>query len=154
MTPQGKIKLLNELSQLKSVERPKVVVEIETARSHGDLSENAEYHAAKEKQGLIETRIQFLEDQLSRAEVIDTTKVDGNRVVFGVQVKLVDCDTEKEMVYRIVGDLEADISKGAISISSPIAKGLIGKEVGDQVTVQTPGGKREFEIVNISVPKH
>lgn len=152
MTQEGKVKLSQELSQLKNTERPNVVNEIEVARSHGDLSENAEYHAAKEKQGMIEARIQYLEDQLGRAEIIDLSKIDGSRVVFGVKVKLLDTETEKEMTYRIVGDLESDLEQGQISISSPIAKALIGKEVGDQVTVATPGGRRELEIVDITVP--
>ncbi|HLG18526.1 MAG TPA: transcription elongation factor GreA [Bdellovibrionota bacterium] len=149
MTASGKIKLVEELTRLKAVERPKVVKEIEEARGHGDLSENAEYHAAKEKQGHIETRIRMLEDVVGRAEVVDLSKIDGSKVVFGVTVRLYDTDAEKELRYKIVGELEADISKGLISISSPIAKALIGKEAGDEVTVQTPGGSRELEIIEI-----
>lgn len=149
ITAEGKARLVAELNHLKTVERPNIVKEIETARAHGDLSENAEYHAAKEKQSHIEGRINQLDDYLSRAEVIDVSKVDGSRVVFGVVVKLFDEKSEKELSYRIVGDMESDIQKGHISIGSPIAKALIGKEVGDQVTVQTPGGSRLLEIVEI-----
>ncbi len=148
MTAEGKTQLIKELTRLKA-ERPKIVQEIEIARSHGDLSENAEYHAAKERQGQIEARINFLEDQVSRSEVVNLSKVDGSRVVFGVTVKLFDPQTEREMMYRIVGEHEADLSKGYISVNSPIAKALIGKEVGDEVVVQTPGGSRELEIIGI-----
>jgi len=151
MTADGKAKAETELTRLKTVERPKVVKEIEEARAHGDLSENAEYHAAKEKQGHIETRIQVMEDLLARCEVVDLSRVDGSKVVFGVTVKLYDTDADKECNYRIVGELEADISKGWISVASPIARAMIGKEVGDEVTVQTPGGRRLFEVVEISV---
>jgi transcription elongation factor GreA len=153
ITPEGKTRLTEEISHLKTVERPKIVREIEAARSHGDLSENAEYHAAKERQGHVEARIRFLEDHLARADVIDLAKVDGSRVVFGVGVRLHDGSSDQEVEYRIVGDLESDIQKGLISISSPIGRALIGKEVGDQVVVQTPGGRREFEIVEITVPR-
>lgn len=151
MTAKGKIRLIEEISRLKTVERPKIVKEIEEARGHGDLSENAEYHAAKEKQGQIEGRIQYLEDQLSRAEVIDPSKINDSRVMFGVTVKLFDIHTEKELQYTIVGELEANIQKGLISVTSPMARGLIGKEVGDTAIVQTPGGRREFEVVDIVV---
>ena len=150
MTPEGKKKLQDELNQLKTVERGKVVQAIEEARAHGDLKENAEYHAAKEKQGHIEGRIQFLEDQISRVEVIDVTKLDLSRVVFGVTVTIFDENQEEEKKYRIVGDQEADLSKGYISINSPIARALIGKEVGDVAQIQAPGGKREVEVVGIS----
>jgi len=152
ITAEGKTKLTEELTRLKSLERPKIVKEIEIARGHGDLSENAEYHAAKEKQSHVEGRIQQLEDQISRLEVIDLSKLDGERVVFGVSVTVYDLASEKEHTYRIVGDLEGDLQKGLISVSSPLAKALIGKEVGDEVIVVTPGGRREVEITGIRVP--
>ncbi|MFH1017730.1 MAG: transcription elongation factor GreA [Pseudomonadota bacterium] len=151
MTAEGKIKLVEEVTRLKAVERPNIVQEIEIARSHGDLSENAEYHAAKERQGQIEARINYLEDQISRSEVVNLSKFDGSKVVFGVKVKLYDPRADREMVYRIVGEHEADLAKGDISINSPIAKALIGREIGDEVVVQTPGGNRELEIVGIEV---
>lgn len=151
MTAEGKIKAVEELNLLKTVERPKIVREIEAARAHGDLSENAEYHAAKEKQSHIEGRILFLEDIIGRAEVVDLSRIDGSKVVFGVTVKLVDPETEKEVTYRIVGDHEADIQKGRISVSSPIARALIGKEVGDEATVLAPGGNRVYGIIDIKV---
>lgn len=151
ITAAGKVKIQEEIATLKTVERPKIVKAIEEAREHGDLKENAEYHAAKEKQGHVEGRIQFLEDQLSRIEVIDPSKLDGSRVVFGTTVKLFDVDADKELVYRIVGDLESDAAKGEISVNSPIARALIGKERGDAAIVQAPGGKRELEIIDISV---
>jgi transcription elongation factor GreA len=151
MTVEGKAKLSEELAQLKTVERGKIVGEIEIARSHGDLSENAEYHAAKERQGQIEARVNYLEDQLGRAEVVNLSKVDGSRVVFGVTVRLYDPGSDKELKYRIVGENESDLSRGYISVNSPIAKALIGREVGDEVVVQTPGGNRELEIVAIEI---
>jgi transcription elongation factor GreA len=151
MTVEGKAKLTEELVQLKTVARGKIVGEIEIARSHGDLSENAEYHAAKERQGQIEARINYLEDQLGRAEVVNLSKVDGSRVVFGVTVRLYDPGSDKEMQYRIVGENESDLTRGYISVNSPIAKALIGREVGDEVVVQTPGGSRELEIVAIEI---
>lgn len=151
MTAEGKKKLQEELQQLKTKERPKIQQEIETARAHGDLKENAEYHAAKEKQSHIEGRIQYVEDQISRAEVIDLSRMDTSKVVFGMTVKLVDTDTEKKMKYRIVGDSESNLSQGLISINSPIARALIGKEVGETAIVKAPGGDRELEIVEISI---
>lgn len=151
MTAKGKIQLAEELVRLKSVDRPRIVKEIETARAHGDLSENAEYHAAKDKQGQLEGRIRYLEDQIGRAEVIDMSKLTDERVVFGVYVKLVDVEGDKEFSYQIVGEVESDIAQGKISITSPIAKALIGREVGDSVVVQTPGGRRELEVVEISL---
>ena len=151
MTAEGKVRAVEELHRLKTVERPKVVRDIEEARGHGDLSENAEYHAAKEKQGHIEHRIRTLEDQISRAEVIDLSRINGSKVVFGVTVKLFDTKSEDEVTYRIVGELEADITKGLISVKSPIAQAMIGKEVGDEVVAQTPGGRRQFEIIDIVV---
>jgi len=151
ITAEGRIKAIEELTRLKTIERPKIVREIETARAHGDLSENAEYHAAKEKQSHVEGRIKMLEDLVGRAEVIDLSRVDGSRVVFGVSVTVCDTETDREFSYRIVGEIESDVSKGWISIASPIARALIGKEVGDEVTVQTPGGKRAFEVIEIRV---
>ncbi|MCB0308473.1 MAG: transcription elongation factor GreA [Bdellovibrionales bacterium] len=151
MTAYGKAKLVEELNLLKTVERPRIVKEIEEARAHGDLKENAEYHAAKDKQGHIEGRIRFLEDQLSRCEVIDTSRLGTEKVVFGVTVKLFDIDSDKELQYRIVGDIETDATKGHISINSPIARALIGKQVGDVAIVQAPGGQRELEVVEITV---
>ena len=151
MTAGGKNKLMEELSRLKTVERIKIVREIEAARGHGDLSENAEYHAAKEHQGQLEARIRFLEDQTSRAEVIDPSRMDCSRVVFGLTVELLDGTREKKVSYRIVGELEADLSKGQISVNSPIAKALIGRKVGDVVEVLVPGGRRELEIIGISI---
>jgi len=131
---------------LKSVERPAVIAAIAEAREHGDLSENAEYHAAKEKQSFIEGRVAELEDKLARAEVIDVTKLKGEKIVFGATVTLIDVDTEKESTYRIVGEDEADIAKGKVSITSPIARALIGKTVGDEAEVAAPGGARVYEI--------
>ncbi len=149
ITAEGKVHLQEELTRLKGVERPRIVKEIEVAREHGDLSENAEYHAAKEKQGHLESRILFLEDQIARAEVIDLSRLDLSRVVFGVKVKVYDPDSDRELTYRIVGETESDIQKGWISVHSPIAKALIGKEVGDEAVVNTPGGNRELEVMEI-----
>lgn len=150
MTAQGRIKLIEELGRLKTTERHKIVREIEEARSHGDLSENAEYHAAKERQGHVEARIRLLEDYVARGEVLDPASIDCSRVMFGSVVCVLDGSTDKEMSYRIVGEMETDIEKGQISVHSPIAKGLIGKGVGDVVEVRVPGGVRELEIVKIS----
>ncbi|HMQ10008.1 MAG TPA: transcription elongation factor GreA [Oligoflexia bacterium] len=149
MTEQGKRNLQEELNQLKNVERPKISADIEEARGHGDLKENAEYHAAKEKQGLVEARIRFLEDQVARAEVIDVSGLSTDKVVFGLTVTLYDANLDKEMKYRIVGDVESNLEKGDISINSPIARALIGKQEGDIALVQAPGGERELEIVSI-----
>lgn len=149
MTATGYKQIDEELRHLKSVERPAVIQAIEEARAHGDLSENAEYHAAKEKQGFIEGRVMELEDLLSRADVIDPAKLSGNTVKFSATVTLIDEDTEEESKYQIVGDLEADVKSGKISISSPIARALIGKSVGDTVEVATPGGGRSYEIMNV-----
>ncbi len=150
MTAAGHAALQEEIRHLKSVERPRIIKAIAEARSHGDLSENAEYHAAKEQQGWNEARVMELEDKLSRAEVIDVSNLSGDRVQFGATVRLVDEDTEKEVTYRIVGDFEADVSRGLISISSPIARALIGKEVGDLVEVNTPGGGKSYEILEVT----
>jgi len=149
MTAAGYQALIEEVKHLKSVERPRIIKAIEEARAHGDLSENAEYHAAKEAQGWNETRVAELEDMISRAEVIDVSKLGGDTVKFGATVTVVDEDTDKEAVYRIVGDFEADVKSGKLSISSPIARALIGKSAGDSVEVMTPGGGKSYEILKI-----
>lgn len=149
MTPAGHDALQQEIKHLKTVERPRIVKAISEARSHGDLSENAEYHAAKEQQGFNEARVAELEDKLGRAEVIDISKLSGDTVVFGAKVTVVDEDTEKESAYQIVGEFEANVKDGRISISSPIARALIGKKVGDSVEVATPGGGKSYEITKI-----
>lgn len=149
MTPEGFRKLQEELKRIKSVERPRNMQDIEEARGHGDLSENAEYHAAKERQGHITRRLAELEDKLSRAQVIDPSKMDHDRVVFGASVRLKDIDSGEERSYQIVGADESDIPGGKISVESPIAKSLIGKELSDVVKVTTPRGTREFEILEI-----
>ncbi|HZH03919.1 MAG TPA: transcription elongation factor GreA [Myxococcaceae bacterium] len=149
ITEAGLRKLKEELKHLTSVERPKISKEIEVARAHGDLKENAEYHAAKDKQGHIEGRIIDIGNWIARAEVIDVSKLKGDRVVFGATVVLVDQDTDKEVTYRIVGEPEADIKRRLISISSPLARGLVGKSTGDVATVQSPSGPREYEIVDV-----
>ncbi len=146
ITPSGLRKLKEELKQLQTVERGKISREIEVARAHGDLRENAEYHAAKEKQSHIEGRIMDLNGLIAHAEVIDPTKIKGDKVVFGATVVLIDQETEKEVTYRIVGEPEADIKKRWISVTSPVARALVGKSIGDVVTVQSPGGAREYEI--------
>lgn len=148
MTPEGAAKIRAEVQRLKE-ERPKISRDIEVAREHGDLSENAEYHAAKERQGMIEARLKDLEDKISRAEIIDPTKLSGSRVRFGATVGLFNLQTEEEVSYRIVGAEEADLSQGSISISAPLARALIGKEVGDEVTVQLPVGTRKYEITGV-----
>lgn len=149
MTADGYATLERELKQRTSEERPRIIAAIAEARAHGDLSENAEYHAAKEAQSHNEGRIQELEDMLARAEVIDLKKLSGKTVKFGAHVTLVDEDTEQEKKYQIVGDVEADVKAGRISISSPIAKALIGKAVGDSVEVAAPGGARAYEITEV-----
>lgn len=149
MTGDGYVALENELRHRQQVERPRIINAISEARAHGDLSENAEYHAAKEQQSLNEGRIAELEDKLSRAEVIDVSKLSGDTVKFGATVTLVDEDTEEEKVWQIVGDSEADAKAGRISISSPVARALIGKSKGASVEVVTPKGPRSFEIVSV-----
>ncbi|WP_026380032.1 transcription elongation factor GreA [Afifella pfennigii] len=149
MTAAGYAQLESELKRLTSEERPRIIQAIAEARSHGDLSENAEYHAAKEQQSLNEGRIAELEDKLTRAEVIDVSKLTGSTVKFGARVRLVDEDTEEEKSWQIVGDLEADVRQGRISISSPIARALIGKSVGDSVEVAAPGGAHSYEILDV-----
>ncbi len=148
MTRSGCAALERELGELKSKERPAIIRQIAEAREHGDLSENAEYHAAREKQGFIEGRIKELESILSRAEVIDTSKLTGS-VKFGAVVHLVDEDTDEERTYQIVGEAEADIERGLLNMRSPLARALIGKDVGDSVEVTTPGGQRSYEILAI-----
>ncbi|OCC15290.1 Transcription elongation factor GreA [Dissulfuribacter thermophilus] len=150
-TKEGYEKLKKELETLERVERPKVVKAIEEARAHGDLSENAEYHAAKERQGQLEARIQYLHSQLSKAEVIDCSGQSCERVVFGVKVRLENLDTGEEVVYQIVGPDESDINEGKISVTSPLGRALIGKEEGDEVEVKTPAGLRYYEVVEIFV---
>ncbi len=149
MTKSGLLRLKEELKRLKAIERPKIVREIAEARAHGDLSENAEYHAAKEKQSHIEGRIQQVEHWIASAEVIDVSKHAGDRIVFGATVTLEDSDSGDEVTYRIVGELEADLKQGRISVTSPIARALIGKEEGDVAVVQSPGGTKEYEIKTV-----
>jgi len=149
MTPRGYECLKAELKQLTTKDRPAVISAISSAREHGDLKENAEYHAAKEQQGFIEGRIQELNEKLALANVIDITKLSGDKVVFGATVTFVDVDTEKERSYQIVGADESDISKNRISVSSPIARALIGRSVGDSLTIPIPKGKIEIEITVI-----
>lgn len=150
MTPSGFTKLQEELRWRQQEERPRIIEAIAEARAHGDLSENAEYHAAKEAQSHNEGRITELEDLTARAEVIDLTKMSGSKIKFGATVKLVDEDTDEEKVYQIVGDQEADVKEGRISISSPIARALIGKEVGDSIEVNAPGGSKAYEVLQVS----
>ena len=149
MTPPGLKALEAELKKLREVDRPKNVKEIEVALAHGDLSENAEYKYAKEQQSLIAGRIEYLEDRIARAEVIDPAKLSGDRVVFGAVVHVEDLDTDEQFKYRIVGEDEADIDQGTISITSPIARGLIRKEVGDRAMIRTPAGLRKLEIFDV-----
>lgn len=150
MTPEGQTRLREEMRRLKEVELPQVVKDIAVAREHGDLSENAEYHAAKERQGMIVARIQFLEQTLSRAEVIDPSKLSGSKVQFGAKVRLANVDTGEEQSFQIVGPEEADLKAGRISVASPLARGLLGHEVGDEVRVTMPAGKRTYEILDIA----
>ncbi len=149
MTGEGYQTLDEELKRLKTQERPAVIAAISEARSHGDLSENAEYHAAKERQGWIEGRIAEIEDKLARAQVIDVSKLSGGQVKFGATVSVVDEDTEEEARYQIVGDHEADVKLGKISLSSPLSRAMIGKEVGDVVEVNTPGGVKAYAILKV-----
>lgn len=149
MSKAGNKKLRDELQQLERVERGVVVKAIEVAREHGDLKENAEYHAAKDRQGHIEGRIIELKDKLARAEVIDCSKVSTTKVVFGTVVELLDMDTEEQVTYQLLGPEEADVKQGSISVLSPLGRSMLGKEVGDDVSAVTPGGTREFEVVAI-----
>lgn len=149
MTAEGHAAMSEEIKHLKSVERPRIIKAIEEARSHGDLSENAEYHAAKEQQGWIEARVAELEDKISRADIIDISRLSGDTVKFGARVTLVDEETDDEASYQIVGEFEADVKKGKISVSSPIARAIIGKREGDSVEVATPGGGKSYEILKV-----
>ena len=151
LTTRGAQRLREELEDLKSTKRPAVIAAIAEARAHGDLKENAEYHAAREQQGFIEGRIKQLEAELSHAQVIDVSTLNaGSRVVLGATVRLANTETDEERTYQIVGDLEADIKQGLIAISSPVARALIGKHEGDEVTIEAPGGTHEYEIVGVA----
>ncbi|MGK3963309.1 transcription elongation factor GreA [Sorangium sp. So ce118] len=150
MTPEGQVRLREEMRRLKEVDLPQVVKDIGTAREHGDLSENAEYHAAKERQGMIVARISYLEQTLSRAEVIDPSKLSGSKVQFGAKVKLANVDTDEEQSFQIVGPDEADLKIGRISIASPLARALLGHEVGEEIRVMMPAGPRTYEILEVS----
>ncbi len=149
MTAEGFTALEIEIKNLKTVDRPRIIKLIAEARAHGDLSENAEYHAAKDLQGLTEARLADLEDKLSRADIIDVSKLKGGKVMFGATVTLVDEDTDKKVKYRLVGEVEADVKQGKISITSPIARALLGKGKKDVVEVSTPGGGKSYEIVRV-----
>jgi transcription elongation factor GreA len=150
ITPEGAARLREELNQLKSTARPAIIQAIAIAREHGDLSENAEYHAARDRQSFIEGRIKEIEDKLARAEVIDPSKLAGDKVAFGAFVTLANAGTGEEVRYRILGADEADLTKGTISITSPLARSLLGREVGDEVKVSMPGGERTYEVLHIS----
>ena len=149
MTGEGYASLDDELKRLKTIERPGVIAAISEAREHGDLSENAEYHAAKDRQGWIEGRIAQIEDFISRAQVIDVTKLSGSQIKFGATVTVVDEDTEDESRYQIVGEHEANVKDGRLSLTSPLSRAMIGKEMGDVVEVQTPGGVKSYEILKV-----
>ena len=149
ITADGYNRLQEELKRLKSVERPAIIKQIAEARDHGDISENAEYHAARERQGFIEGRLMELEDKIARAEVIDVSKLSGKTVKFGATVKLADEETDEEQVFQIVGEDEADVGRGRLSITSPLARALIGKGVGESVEVSTPRGAKSYEVVGV-----
>lgn len=150
ITSAGALRLRAELDELKTVKRPAVIEAISEARAHGDLKENAEYHAAREQQGFIEGRIKHLESELSHAQIIDVSTLNaGDKVVFGAKVELVSVETDETRHYQIVGDLEADIKQGLIAISSPVARAMIGKHEGDAITIEAPGGTHEYEIVSV-----
>lgn len=150
MTAEGAERLRGELGRLKTVERPRIIEAIAEARAHGDLKENAEYHAAKDQQSFVEGRIAEVEDTLSRAQIIDTSTVNaGGRVVFGATVSILNTETDEELEYKIVGEMEADLKLGLISITSPVARAIIGSEAGDVVVVDTPSGQSEFEILSV-----
>ncbi len=149
ITEAGYTRLQDELKTLKTIERPAIIRAIAEAREHGDLSENAEYHAARERQSFVEGRVGELEDKISRAQIIDVSKLDGKDVKFGATVTLADEDTDEKTTYQIVGETESDISAGMLSVSSPLARAIIGKSVGDSVEVATPGGSRDYEIVKV-----
>lgn len=150
MTPEGLAALESELKRLKEIERPAVIRALAESREHGDLSENAEYHAARERQGFIEGRVAELEDKIRRARVIDRSKLSGQGIMFGALVTLADEDTDEEARYRIVGADEADVKKGLISITAPLARALIGKHAGDSIEVETPGGTKAYEILSVT----
>ncbi|GLI54094.1 transcription elongation factor GreA [Thermodesulfovibrio yellowstonii] len=150
MTPEGYEKLKEELDRLIKIERPAIIKAIAEARAHGDLSENAEYHAAREKQSFIEGRIQELQAKLARAYVIDPSKINQNKVAFGAKVRVIDIDTDEEKEFHLVGPDEADVKNGKISITSPVGRALIGKEVGEQVTIKAPAKTFNYEIISIS----
>jgi transcription elongation factor GreA len=149
MTAEGHAALQSELKTLKSVERPSIIAAIAEARAHGDLSENAEYHAAKEKQSFIEGRIAEIDDKLARADVIDVSKLGGSKVRFGATVTLIDVDTEEKSTYKIVGEDEANVKNGKISVTSPLARAMIGKEEGDEAEVAAPSGARAYEVAKV-----
>ncbi len=149
MTAEGYQALDAELKRLKTVERPTIIAAIAEARGHGDLSENAEYHAAKERQSFIESKVAEIEDKIARAQIIDVSKLSGKQVKFGATVQILDEDSGEKSKYKIVGEDESDVSKGKISITSPIARALIGKEEGDVVEVMAPGGAKSYEIVKV-----
>ena len=153
MTLEGFTNLETELKRLKTVERPEIIKAIATAREHGDLSENAEYHAARERQGFVEGRVGDIEDMVRRAEVIDVSKLSGKIIKFGATVKLADENTDEENTYQLVGEHEADISAGRLSITSPLSRALIGKTVGDSVEVMSPGGTRSYDILTVRYKK-
>lgn len=151
MTAEGAERLRRQLNELKSVQRPTVIQALAEARAHGDLSENAEYHAARERQGFIEGRIATIEEALAVAEIIDVTKIDADgKIVFGATIELFNLDTEQEVRYQIVGEMEADIDKGLLSVTAPIARAMIGKEEGDVIQVNAPGGIVEYEVLSVA----
>jgi transcription elongation factor GreA len=150
ITPEGATKLREELNHLRSVERPRVIQMIATAREHGDLKENAEYHAARDKQSFIEGRVKDLENKLARLEIIDPATLAGDRIAFGATVRMQNTETEEESTYRILGADESDVNTGTLSVTSPLARALLGKEVGDEVKVRMPGGERTYEILEVS----
>lgn len=152
MTSGGYARLEEELKRLKSAERPAIIKAIAAAREHGDLSENAEYHAARERQSFIEGRVLEIEDKLARAEVIDISQLGGSTIQFGARVKLIDEETDEEVVYQIVGAEEAEVERGLLSISAPLGRALIGREAGDSIEVTTPRGPRYFEILDVAYP--
>lgn len=150
MTPEGQVRLREEMRRLKDIDLPQVVRDIGTAREHGDLSENAEYHAAKERQGMIVARITHLEQALSRAEVIDPSKLSGSKIQFGARVKVANVDTGEEQTFQILGPEEADLKVGRISVASPLARALLGHEVGEEIRVMMPAGPRTYEILDVA----
>jgi len=150
MTSEGYIRLQEELKRLKSVDRPAIIRAIAEARDHGDLSENAEYHAARERQSFIEGRVMELEDKIARAEVIDVSKLSSAAIKFGAKVTLAEEETDEEQTFQIVGEDEADVSQGLLSVTSPLARALIGKQIGESVEVTTPGGAKSYEVVTVA----